>query len=250
MGQLIDSHCHLHQPWFDDLSNVIKNAKQNNVTKIINCASDPQHYSQVIESSKYDEIFVTIGLQPTLAEQYSNSKIIENTIIQSDKIVGVGEVGLDYYWVTDPKIRELQKRLFIDCIGLANKLELPIITHTRKAESDSLDLLEKHAEVPVLLHSFDGNLKEVKRAMDLGYIISVPTIVTRRKNRRKTAIRAGLDNIILESDSPFCTTSEDIKLNEPKYILDAAKYLSKLFEIDLKEISNITTFNSTKFHKI
>ncbi len=250
MDYLIDNHCHLHEPWFNDLSNIISNAKENNVYKIINCASDPKNYSQVIDSSKHKEIFVTLGLQPTLADQYLNSIILEKAITQSTKTVGLGEIGLDYYWVKDEKTRGLQKQLFIDCINLANKLELPIISHTRKAESDSLDLLEKHAEVPVLLHSFDGNLEEVRRAMDLGYIISVPTIVTRRKNRRKTAIRAGLDNIILESDSPFCTTSEDIKLNEPKYVLEAAKYLSKLFEIDLTELTNITTSNSIKFHKI
>jgi len=251
MVELIDSHSHLHQPWFEpNLDDVINRAKENQVSHIINCASSPKNYQQVISTTRYDEIDITLGIQPTHADEHLTADILRDIDDLDKKVVAIGEVGLDYYWVKDETLRERQHQLFIDCINLANELGIPLVTHTRKAESQSLDLLEKHADTPVLLHSFDGNLKEVNRAVDLGYLITVPTIVTRRKNRRKVATRAGLDNIMLETDAPFATTKEAVERNEPKYIRDAADYLSKLLDTDFREIAKVTTRNSRQFHQI
>jgi TatD DNase family protein len=252
----IDAHCHLHDPWFthSDISDLESQFIENNIKYIINCASEPKHYDFVTHTAKQDRFYITLGIQPTIALDAKHMNLLQmygNYIdILKDKFVGIGEVGLDYYWVKDEKQREIQREVFTQIIKLANELNQKLIIHSRKAETDCLTLLEKYAQVPVLLHSFDGNLKETERAMDLGYKISIPTNLTIRKNRRKTAIRAGLENIMLETDSPFCAVSEDIKRNDPSQIPIAGKYLVKLFELPIEEISHRTTQNAVEYYKL
>ena len=162
----IDAHCHLHEPWFlhESLPQVIESAKDVGVIKIVNCASNPKNYKQVIKSGNFPEISYTLGIQPTLASEFRKVDFYDFFLpYEGDLFKGIGEVGLDYYWEKDGKKREIQKSVFTKIINVANQLGKKLIIHSRKAESDCLDLLEKHAEVPVLLHSFDGNLKEALR---------------------------------------------------------------------------------------
>lgn len=252
----VDAHCHLQQPWFtqDELPELLRTTAKAGVTTVVNCASDPQNYDFVIDSAKYNQIFVHLGIQPTIATEFQHTDMVEWFSRHRNKLgkkfVGIGEVGLDYYWVKDEQDRNVQRHVFKQIILAANELNEKLIIHSRKAESDCLNILEKYSEVPVLLHSFDGNLKETLRAMDLGYKITIPTNLTIRKNRRKTAKRAGLDNIMLETDSPFCQISQDIERNEPSYIPKAGEYLSKVLEVDVETIASQTTQNALHFYEI
>ncbi len=253
----IDSHCHLHSPWFPEKTypEVIGRAKQQKVNFIINCSSDPTSFDQVRVSAKYPEIYTTLGLQPTIASNFLGKDLFDLFSTQfgkpyGEKIKAIGEVGLDYYWVKDEKEREIQEKVFIEIIKVANQLNKPLVIHCRKAEGRTLTVLEKYAETPVLLHSFDGTAEEAKRALDLGYLATVPTNLTRRKKRRKTAKRFGLENIMLETDSPFCAPFENIERNEPANIPIAAKRLAEEFEVELEELARITTSNSKKFHQL
>ncbi|MHA2248925.1 MAG: TatD family hydrolase [Candidatus Kariarchaeaceae archaeon] len=248
----IDGHCHLHEPWFDNESipSLILKAKENNVRKLVNCSSDPSSFDQVIRSSKYKEITITLGLQPTLAKDLISSEPLQYQLDKGVEIHAIGEVGLDYYWVQDDKLRIKQKLLFQSCIQLANEFQLPIVIHSRKAEAECLDVLEKYATTPVLLHSFEGNLKLINRAIDLNYLISIPTNVVIRKNRRKVALRAGLENIILETDAPFCPPALEIKPNTPATIPIAANKLAEIFDCSVEEVAKITTKNAENFYHI
>jgi len=250
--EFIDAHCHLHKKWFDDekIKQVIIKAKENNVTHIVNCASDPRAFDQVIKSENHSEISIHLGLQPTLAKSILNADLIRDKLDSGANISAIGEVGLDYYWVKDDIERRQQEILFIDCINLATEFDLPLVIHTRKAEVRGLELLEKYAQTPVLLHSFEGNLENVNRALDLGYIISIPTNVAIRKNRRKVATRAGIENIVLETDSPFCAPSKEIKENTPSTIPIAAAKLSQIMDINIEEIARITTDTAKSFYRI
>lgn len=243
------------EPYFtlDDLPKIIADANVEGVGHIINCASDPAQFDQCLSSTEFPGIDVTIGLQPTLASKLIGADpildLFENNPL-AKKIKAIGEVGLDYHWVKGEGEREKQKILFIDTIRIANEQNLPLVIHSRKAESDCLDLLEKYARVEVLLHSFEGNLKLVNRARELGYLISIPTNVVIRKNRRKVALRAGLENIMIETDSPYCPPSEEIFPNTPKTIPLAAAKLAQLLEIDLGEVARVTSRNASNFYDL
>ncbi len=247
----IDAHCHLHLPWFssDILPSLLDEAKLNSVEKVISCASNPENYDQVLEDANNMTLFATIGLQPTFADKFTNADIIR-PLLDANLVPAIGEVGLDYYWIKDESLRDRQLILFESCIQLANEYQLPLVIHSRKAEQQCLEVLENLATTPILLHSFEGNLELVNRAIDSGYLISIPTNVTRRRNRRKVATRAGLDNILLESDSPFCAPSEDIHPNTPKSITQAAEKLSEVFECSIDEIASTTTKNTEEFYQI
>lgn len=255
MIKFIDAHAHLIEPYFtyEQVKEVIQNAKKEGVGQIINCASDPKHFESCMKTLGYPEIGVTIGLQPTLAKKITSAEPIRKLLEehpQGKKVLAIGEVGLDYYWIKDEKHRELQKKMFIDCISLANENNLPLVIHARKAEMDSLELLSKHAEVQVLLHSFEGNQEAISLAKDLGYKITVPTNVVIRSNRRKVAARMGLENILLETDSPYCPPAIDIKPNTPKTIPIAANKLVSILSADIEEISTVTIKNTREFYKI
>lgn len=255
MTYFVDSHCHLHNPWFkqDDIRSIVDNAKIVNVTKIVNCASDPSQFQFLLENFIENSLFVTLGMQPTLAEKHIDVEEIAKLLHISDnrnKIKAIGEVGLDYHWVKDQTLQKRQKVLFVSAIELANEYQIPLVIHSRKAESDCLEILEKYALTSVLLHSFEGNLEQINKSKDLGYLISIPTNVVIRRGRRKVAIRAELENITLETDSPYCGPSEDIFPNTPSNIPVAAQKLSEILETSISEIRLVTTRNAEKFYRL
>ncbi len=257
MVTFADAHCHLHEPWFPDseIPTVLNRARNENVKLIVSCASDPRNYDQVRKSAMHNEIYTTIGMQPTEVPKYRNIDFHDLLSKQLDspygnRIVAIGEVGLDYYWVKEEKEQNLQKKYFEHIIAVANSINLPLVIHCRKAENDTIDVLATHAEVPVLLHSFDGTADEAKKAVDLGYIATIPTNLTRRKKRRKTAKRFGIDNIMLETDSPFCSPFDNDPRNEPKNIPVSAKRLAQDFEVELEELAKKTFQLTRRFYAI
>lgn len=254
MSYFVDSHCHLHPPWFNrtDLSNLKFEAKNSEVEKIVSCASDPKMFEFVLDSFEKNRLYCTLGLQPTLAHEVVDTSAIEVYLNNSKsryKIKAIGEVGLDYHWIKDKALQKKQKELFLKSIEMSNEFDLPIVIHSRKAESDCLDLLEKHSKTTVLLHSFEGNMELINRSKDLGYLISIPTNVVIRKNRRKVAKRAGLDNIVIETDSPYCAPKQDQFPNTPASITIAAIKLSEILETPVDEIKRVTTINAEKFYQ-
>ncbi len=251
--KFIDSHSHIHQPWFSSVTidKIIKDSLDNYVVKIVSCASDPENYEFVLQSSEKSEIEITLGIQPTLADKIGDADVLRDILSNhklSKNISAIGEIGLDYHWVKDDVLQLKQERLFIDCINLANEFDLPVVIHSRKAETEVLDILEKYAQTAVLLHSYEGNLKEINRSLDLGYIISIPTNVTIRGNRRKVVKRAGLENIILETDSPYCAPVENMFPNTPSSIPVAASKIADLLELDIGEVASATSELSSKFY--
>ncbi len=250
-----DSHAHLHPPEFtnNNLNQIVAEALEANVTTIVNCASFPKDYFFVRSSSSFDEVYFTLGIQPTIAQYHRGTdwEILFADILNEEvKFKGIGEVGLDYYWVKTEKERKIQQEVFKTLIETANSLNLNLIIHCRKAEEKTLELLEMLAEVPVLLHSFEGNLEACNKAKDLGYKVTVPTNVTIRKNRKKVVQRMGLENILLETDSPYCSPSPEIKINSPKTVPIAAQTVTKVLGATLEDVANVTTNNFTKFYKI
>jgi TatD DNase family protein len=253
--KFIDSHSHIHEPWFslDKIYIIIRESLNNKVVKIISCASDPENYEFVLKSSEIKEIEITLGIQPTLADKIENGNGLREILNDHElakNISAIGEIGLDYHWIKEGDLQAKQEKLFIDCINIANEYKLPVVIHSRKAETEVLDVLEKYASTPVLLHSFEGNLKEINRGLDLDYIISIPTNVTIRGNRRKVVKRAGLDNIILETDSPYCAPIENMFPNTPSSIPIAAEKIAQLLEIEVGEVARRTSELSSKFYNI
>ena len=258
MDYFIDTHCHLHPPFFDEnkILKIIEDSYEQSVKKIVSCSSSPESFRFVMENFIPNKLFVTLGMQPTEASNYQNAQPIRDTLSKyskskcDERLKAIGEIGLDYYWVKDEAERKKQEVLFKDAIELGTELNLPLVIHTRKAESASLDILEKYAQTTVLLHSFEGNLEQINRALDLGYLVSIPTNIMIRKNRRKVAKRVGLDNMTLETDSPYCGPEQDYFPNTPATIPIAANKIAELLETQIEEVRTKTTNNSEKFYGI
>ncbi|MHA1969218.1 MAG: TatD family hydrolase, partial [Candidatus Hodarchaeales archaeon] len=164
-------------------------------------------------------------------------------------IVAIGEVGLDYHWIRDDYWKQKQQEVFVNFIELANTVNKPLVIHSRKAETECIDILENKAEVPVLLHCFAGNLEEAKRIVDLGWFISIPTAVVNRKKHRKLARNVPLENIVVETDTPFLSPIAGQK-NEPANVKYAINEIAFLKETSFNDVDVITTRNAQEFYQI
>ncbi len=249
--QLVDSHTHLLPPWFsfESLEKIVSEAKNHRVFHIVNSSSDPKSHDFCIQTAeRFTEIHASIGLQPTISTLKEFERFKNYILSNKSEILAIGEVGLDYYWVKEEPRREVQRKIFSAIIEFANDIELPLVIHSRKAESDCLKLLAK-ADVDVYLHSFDGNKVEIEKAVDAGYLIGVPTAVGARRSWKKVAVRTPLENLLLETDAPFLSFRPEIKPNEPKWIHKSAEYIAILKEVEFAEVARATTRNAKEFFK-
>ena len=174
----IDSHCHLSIDDYENIDKVIKDAYDNNVKYLVVSGYDKKSIKEVIEiSKKYENVYLTLGFHPSEADITTDNDLEElnKIILSTDKVVGIGEIGLDYYWVKENK--DKQKELFKKQIALAKELNLPIVVHSREAFQDTYDILKetKHRGV---IHCFSGNKENAKMYSSLGYYFGIGGVLT------------------------------------------------------------------------
>mgnify|MGYP000512910464 CR=1 FL=1 len=243
---MIDVHCHLNDEAFDeDREDVVKRARERGVTIIDSGTSHEEDLKSLEISKKYDNVYSTLGFDPLLVDVREAEKVIELVKEKKKEIVGIGEVGLDYYEKNKEK-RKVQAEIFGMFIDLSKELKLPLVVHSRWAPKQVLEILEEKGAKSVVLHAFPGNEKEAKRAIEDGYFISIPTSVLYSKQKQLMAKIVPLKNMVLETDSPIFWKGR----NEPVNVIRAAEEIARIRGIDLNEVMDWTTRNARKVFKI
>ncbi|HUT82400.1 MAG TPA: TatD family hydrolase [Candidatus Bathyarchaeia archaeon] len=253
--QAIDTHCHISHTLKRGLklNILLQHAQANNVIAIIDSPVSIDDYLQSIRyhRSNPKKIYVTLGASPAGYHEMNIDELIGNIRSYAGKkeIVGIGEVGLDYYWVKDYTIRKKQHETFKRFIDLANELQLPLIIHSRDAEEEAVKELTI-AETPVIMHSFGGDIDTALECIDRGHYISIPTCVTNRRKHRRLAKEIPLDFLITETDSPYLSPFPDKKRNEPANVIYAVKEIAKIKEISENEVSKVIVNNAKKIFNL
>ncbi len=247
----IDTHCHLDFPEFNpDRGEVIQRAKQEGIDCIINIGSSLQGTKASLELAKrYDFIYATAGIHPHEADKF-NPDIRDSleALAKKDKVVAIGEIGLDYY--KNYSKAENQKQLFISLLKLAKDLGKPVVIHSRQALSDTLTLLKGSLPQKAVVHCFSGDENFLKECLDLGFFISFTCNLTYRKadNLRKLVKIMPQERLLLETDAPFLPP-EGLRgrRNEPIYVKSLAQEIARIKEISIEEVAKITSENARNF---
>ena len=249
---LIDTHAHIDM--LENMESAIKKAADNGVNKIILPCAYPKDIEKIHEiSEKYENVFGLLGVHPTEANDWDDTILDKiKHLAQSPKIVGIGEIGLDYYW--DKSFNDLQKDIFIKQIELANEMNLPVCVHDRDAHKDTFDILKEHNKnSKVVMHCFSGSVEFAKECIKEGWYLALGGVVTFKNaiKMKDVAKDIPLDKLLLETDSPYLTPVPFRgKENQPAYVKYVAEEIAKLRGITFDEIADATTRNAEKVYKI
>jgi TatD DNase family protein len=207
---IIDSHAHYDDEKFDaDRDEVLERIQNQGVIRVVNPASNMASARKCLGLAKqYDFLYTAVGIHPHDAQELSKQAIDElRAMAKSDKVVAIGEVGLDYYYDFSP--RELQKECLIAHIHLARELGLPLILHDRDAHRDILDIIktEKAQEMGGVFHCFTGSVEMAKEVLDLGFYIAIGGAVTFKNAKKPVEVAkyVPMDRLLVETDSPYMT---------------------------------------------
>ena len=243
----IDTHCHLSLEDYDDIDLVIKENRDNNISKII--ISGCTRYS-IIESlkyiDKYDDVFATIGYHPSEVDDCNaDDLILLEEQLKHKKVVGVGEIGLDYHYGKEDI--DKQKDLFRKQLDIATELDIPVVIHSRDATKDTINILKEY-NLKGVIHCFSGSLETAKEYIKMGYLLGIGGVVTFKNSKLYKVVEdVSLENIVLETDSPYLTPEPDRgKKNSSKYIPIIAKKISNIKDSELSEVEKTTTSNAVK----
>jgi TatD DNase family protein len=248
---MIDAHCHLEQKDYDaDRDEFIENLKKE-LKAVITCCAHPDDFEltmQIVEKHA-GFVFATAGIHPTYIKEISE-KQIENfmEILKENrkKIVGIGEVGLDYYWIKESSWQKKQKEMFIQFIEFAKEIKKPLVIHSREATEDCVKILEQEDAKHVLMHLF-GEKKLLERIVENEWYISIGPIITRSKTHKKIARDFPLERILLETDSPWFGFG---KRGTPLNIKPVAEKIAEVKKLSFEEVWQICGKNAVRFYEL
>lgn len=248
----IDSHCHLSKEYYESLDEIINKAKENKVNTLIISGCDKNGIIEGLDIiNKYENIYMTIGFHPSEANITTDEDLLwlEELIEENNKIIAVGEIGLDYYWVKDNK--ELQKDLFKKQLDIAARLNLPVIIHSREATKETYDMLKEY-DLKGIIHCYSGSLEMAKEYIKIGYKIGIGGVVTFKNTNLVDVVKEiDIKEITLETDSPYLApTPYRGKQNSPEYIPLIAEKIAEIKEITKEEVGKITTNNIKELFNI
>lgn len=261
---LIDSHCHPQFPQYDkDREEMIKRVLDAGIGMIC-VGADLEMSKKAIElAGGHDGMWASVGLHPNdnLDEEFDEA--VYEELLNQDKVVAVGEIGLDYYRTEKPEDQRRQKDRFIRQLELAKKVGKPLILHCRDSKAGSsgrvypemFDILNAKRSTlkafPGVVHSYTGSLEEAKKFLDLGLYLGFNGIITFARQYDEIVRYVPLDRILLETDAPYLTPEPHRgKRNEPTYVVEVAKKVAELKNIPLEEVAKQTTKNTKNLFNI
>lgn len=259
----VDSHAHLDVPNYDaDRAEVIARAQAAGVELMLEIAGSDIGKGSLPNGLRLAEehsfIYAAVGLHPHEASLYGEALEAELlTATQHPKVIGWGEIGLDYHYDHSP--REVQRRVFARQLELARQRQLPTIIHTREAENDTIAILQEHwaqgggAEIGGIIHCFTSTQALADAALTMGFSISFSGVVTFKmaEELRTVARSVPLDRLLVETDCPFLApVPHRGKRNEPAFVVETARKLAELKSVTVEEIAQVTTANFKRLFKL
>ena len=252
---MIDSHCHLdHELLFSNINEILSRSKKIGVKKLLTISTNLESYKKILKIIKIDPmIFGSIGIHPHEVKDYKiNCDYIVNEFNNAEKIIGIGETGLDYYYENSPKKKQIES--FKTHIEASIECNCPLIVHSRDAEDDTFNILKDYRDekTKILMHCFTGSKRLADKLLDLGSYFSASGIITFKNSFELQEVFKNIPNekILIETDSPFLApVPMRGKKNEPSFIKYTLEHLAKIKKLDNNEMEKITTnnFNSLFF---
>lgn len=255
MSYIFDSHAHYDDEQFDeDRETLLEEMKQNGVGGILNMSSDYASTNKTVElTKKYSFIYGALGIHPENADEYNEE--VKNEMIaylKDDKIRAIGEVGLDYYWESNPP-KEVQISVLKDQYEIARSLDLPIILHDREAHEDIMKIAKEYKDVISIFHSYSGSVEMAREIVKIGGYIGISGVLTFKNARKLPDVvkEISLDRLLIETDAPYMApVPYRGKRNRSDYLYAVADKIAELKEITREEVLLKTSSNIEKLLKI
>ena len=242
----IDTHCHLSKEDYDDIDKVIMEDKEAEVDKIVVSGCSREAIDEVMSfKDKYDMVYVTIGYHPEYADSVRKEDLdYLKSLLGEKKIIGIGEIGLDYHYTKENKDKQIW--LFEEQLKIAEKFNLPVVIHSRDATQDTINTLKKY-NVKGIIHCFSGSLETAKIYISMGFLLGIGGVVTFKNSKLKDVVKEiPIDSIVLETDSPYLTpVPYRGKVNSSKYLEYIAKFIAEVKNISVEELAEITSKNAS-----
>lgn len=256
----IDSHAHLDGPEFDaDREEVLKRAHDAGVLTIVNVGTGDPHsgaLERAVEFGRtHENIYTAIGTHPhdaKLYDDHAEEKI--KTLVQNERVIAWGEIGLDFHYDNSP--RDVQMEVFRRQLRAARECNLPVIIHTREAESETIEILRSEfadTKLGGIFHCFSGSLELAQAALELGFMISFSGILTFKTagDLREVAEHVPLARMLIETDCPYLSPIPYRgKRNEPAYVIEVARTLGELYDVELEAMASLTSDNFRRFFQV
>ena len=252
---IIDVHAHMDFEEYDkDIDKVMEENKKAGVAAIINNGVHAESNRKVLMlAKKYDIIKPALGIYPVHAAEMNEEDFdAELDFISKQKIIAIGEVGLDYKKGDDnphgDKYRNEMRKCFEKFIALAEKKKIPLIVHSRKAELDTIEMLESSSlkKDKIIMHCFMGRKHLVDRIIKNGWSMSIPCIINKLQQLQIIVEQIPMNQLLTETDCPYMSPYPDIKRNEPKFIVEALKKIAEIKKLDVEEVSKMIYMNYQK----
>lgn len=242
----IDTHCHLSREDYDDIDKVIEGNKNANVDKIVVSGCSRESIEEVMDlKDRYDMVYVTIGYHPEYADTVTESDLdYLKSLLGEKKVVGIGEIGLDYHYTKDNKDKQIW--LFEEQLKIADALNLPVVIHSRDATMDTINTLKKY-KVKGIIHCFSGSLETANIYISMGFLLGIGGVVTFKNSKLKDVVKeVSLESIVLETDSPYLAPVPFRgKINSSKYLEFIANFIADIKNISVDELAEITSRNAS-----
>lgn len=250
--RLVDTHCHLDNEKFDIDKNVVLKRIKSELEFCVNIGYDLQSSIKSVELADNNSfIFAVVGVHPTDISTLDSKVLLSlENLAENPKVVAIGEIGLDYYWMTDSK--EIQQQGFKLQLKLAEKLNKPVVIHTRDAMEDTVKILNEYPKIRGVLHCYSGSFETALTLSNRFYFGIGGTLTFKNSKKLKAVIeKIPIDKIVIETDSPYLTPEPFRgKRNEPIYVKYVAQKIAEIKNISLDDVIKITTENAKKLYNI
>lgn len=252
-----DTHAHYDDPKFKaDQKELLGAMRRAGVDAIINCASDMKSCGSTLKlAEEYDFVFGAVGVHPHAVKDLEEDDVyrLYNYACRSEKIVAIGEIGLDYHYDFSP--RDIQKDWFVEQIELAKEVELPIIVHSREAAKDTFDIIEgcDAGEVGGVIHSYSGNLEMARAYVDMGFYLGIGGMVTFPDVKKilRVVEEIPLERLLLETDAPYLApVPRRGERNDSRNLQYVAEKIAQLKGITAEEVARVTGENACRLFQV
>ena len=249
MAALTDTHAHLCDPLFDaDLGKVLERARQASILAIVSVSENLADAGKNLElAARHPMIRPAAGLYPTILDMDLAREMRDFIRVHQDKLVAIGEVGLDYWRIQEEPGREIQREIFRGFVGLSGELGLPINVHSRSAGRLAVAILLEAGARKVQMHAFDGKSSAALPAVEAGYFFSIPPSVVRSEQKRKLVKKLPLSSLLIETDSPVLGPAARER-NEPANALIAVRAIAELKGMEEAEVIEAVSGNTRRLY--